>query len=490
MANGRRPRRVGFQQNTALDALERALGIAQGIGSTISQNRAQKAKAELDRQKAQLDRQKFALEQQKFQAKQVKEMRDSRSNYANSFIERIDGEIGNTRNKEKLISLKNQLEKNLGYFINRTNPEVQDLYNATLNKIENFNTLGDLYSGFGTSVNNLIENLNKEIEDYRINQNVMSDAERKQHLDKIMPYQKEFYAILNELNSDNHKDAYNTDKELKAKVNLLDGQIGFAITEFMSENNMITDAELDNYTLAYLTKDPKYLQVSDDILTTNIQEQMKAQSTIFNKLTTQIPEKEKEIDEIVFGENVIPLRPTSDNFDENFKTIYAEYLSKGKNNFLNQFIDNSVDLSEEEAKRQYKNQYFKKYEAVEDLKAQRNAANNKYRDVNPEGVGLDENLSITQGPLPAELVSEIDGIVKDKFKNTMFKNIKFNDMRDLYNNIVNMYENAGESEKKQIRIQFNRIVNTINQELGNNERLNKTKRNTINKIYPNIKPLK
>ena len=63
-------------------------------------------------------------------------------------------------------------------------------------------------------------------------------------------------------------------------------------------------------------------------------------------------------------------------------------------------------------------------------------------------------------------------------------------MRDLYNNIVNMYENAGESEKKQIRIQFNRIVNTINQELGNNERLNKTKRNTINKIYPNIKPLK
>ena len=53
-----------------------------------------------------------------------------------------------------------------------------------------------------------------------------------------------------------------------------------------------------------------------------------------------------------------------------------------------------------------------------------------------------------------------------------------------------MYENAGESEKKQIRIQFNRIVNTINQELGNNERLNKTKRNTINKIYPNIKPLK
>ena len=48
MANGRRPRRVGFQQNTALDALERALGIAQGIGSTISQNRAQKAKAELE----------------------------------------------------------------------------------------------------------------------------------------------------------------------------------------------------------------------------------------------------------------------------------------------------------------------------------------------------------------------------------------------------------------------------------------------------------
>jgi len=39
MANGRRPRRVGFQQNTALDTLERVLGLGQGIAQTVQANR-------------------------------------------------------------------------------------------------------------------------------------------------------------------------------------------------------------------------------------------------------------------------------------------------------------------------------------------------------------------------------------------------------------------------------------------------------------------
>ena len=39
MANGRRPRRVGFQQNTALDTLERVLGLGQNIAQTVQANR-------------------------------------------------------------------------------------------------------------------------------------------------------------------------------------------------------------------------------------------------------------------------------------------------------------------------------------------------------------------------------------------------------------------------------------------------------------------
>ena len=39
MANGRRPRRVGFEQNTALDTLERVLGLGQNIAQTVQANR-------------------------------------------------------------------------------------------------------------------------------------------------------------------------------------------------------------------------------------------------------------------------------------------------------------------------------------------------------------------------------------------------------------------------------------------------------------------
>ena len=48
MANGRRPRRVGFQQNTALDTLERVLGLGQNIAQTVQANRQKRDAYHID----------------------------------------------------------------------------------------------------------------------------------------------------------------------------------------------------------------------------------------------------------------------------------------------------------------------------------------------------------------------------------------------------------------------------------------------------------
>ena len=120
MANG--PRRVGLQQNTALETLERVLGIGQGIAQNVQANRDRRARAEFERQRLAQQQQELDLEEKKFNAEQVQNQRNARDTYVTKYIENIVGTAQKPKYENKLLS-----EEDFAYFqqeLEKINPMV------------------------------------------------------------------------------------------------------------------------------------------------------------------------------------------------------------------------------------------------------------------------------------------------------------------------------------------------------------------------------
>ena len=134
MANGRRPRRVGLQQNTALDTLERILGLGQGIAQTVQANRKERSNALQIRMTSILDsgQNKEPLHRRTLDNSIIDELK---SNFVEAMGSSINGADLETResynaivkdfDRQKQINDKYNLERN--YFVNAEDTFIKDV---------------------------------------------------------------------------------------------------------------------------------------------------------------------------------------------------------------------------------------------------------------------------------------------------------------------------------------------------------------------------
>ena len=486
MANG--PRRVGLQQNTALETLERVLGIGQGIAQNVQANRDRRARAEFERQRLAQQQQRLDLEERKFNAEQVQNQRNARAEYLQKSMQRIMGNTSNPKYSQGILSdkdlnfYKTQLEQ-FEPLVMASDINTIDMYNFFKNDLSREQESKEEYSQLSVETQNLNADLLKNLDEYQQKQDAIGTEGSEEAYNELNDIFLKF-AKLRQNVYFNHENKIKLDTPFSNRLKSIQTSLGYAMSEIIGNDQRTSPEQYEAMTQTLITGNPIF---TENFILGN---QQNLKNKIFNlnkqanNTVNEIDKIKNSINESAIGKLLID--PSSPNFEKQLKKEFEEGLSD-----LLLELDIDEDQSFENVKQQYKDAYQETFRPVKDAEANLKRINAEYKSVNPQGTGIPgiaEDKDIKTGPLPIEIVDDINNnIVKKVFeKNPLFKNLEFNNILEAKAIINNMVKSAPtKAEKNNIIFQYHRVFSEIDSKLQQDKRLQKANRAGIGQLYNN-----
>lgn len=485
MANG--PRRVGLQQNTALETLERVLGIGQGIAQNVQANRDRRARAEFERQRLAQQQQELDLEEKKFNAEQVQNQRNARDTYVTKYIENIVGTAQKPKYENKLLSeedfayFQQELEK-IKPMVNQSSIEIIDTYNYHAKNLDRQKTYQGAYTTITNGINTLEENIFKTLDDFDDKQSALGQIGIQKTSDELQEFLKEYSNIKRTLDL-NYQNIFSKDKVKENQLASIQRALITATNSLLSEDQRISPNKLNAINIALLTDDPGPINKIEEEEANTLKNLKDVMTDQFLNLNQNLAKEEARISGDIFKTNATNypfssvLTPNDKDFSQKVLTLYSEgFMPQG-----------AEDATEKNAEQKYRKVYFDEYAKIEDLKSARKKINQNYENI--ANVPLDKELSDEgmKGPLPVEIIDDINKkIVQKEIKNSIFKDSGSNNISELYAVAKSALKNAKtDQEKNTIIAQYNRLHRKINNSLNQDNRLIKANKASIESLTNN-----
>ena len=497
MANGdywNRGRREGLQRNTSMDAIDRIIGTLSNVSSLVQSEKEAKRRAGIQEREMALAEEKFEFDKKESLAKQAQQQRNTRAKYLQNSMKRIMGTTDNPKYRrgnlsdEELKFYENQLEQ-FKPMVMDLDIDTMDTYSFFANDLKMARQSKEEYGQLSTQLEEVQSDLLKALDKQEGQQDAIGTAGSDDAYNELNDILTK-WANINQRVYFEHEGKISVDKPFSNRLKSVQTSLGYAMSEIIGNDKRTTPEQYEAMTQTLMTGNPVFVENFTKAETQGIKDKM------FQK-SSEIANKKKDISEIKSdiidaykdpndATKSILIDPSSPNFEEQLKKEYQD----GASSLLGKLGITDMDQSFDNIKQQYKDAYANVYEPLKDAEAELKKLDNEYRDVNPAGTGLVDELNkkdMKTGPLPIEIVDDINNnIVKKVFKkNPLLKDLDINNMIEAQAVVKNMLAGNSPAEQKNIMAQYNRAFREIDAGLKKDKRLQEANRAGIDLLYNN-----
>ena len=491
MANGdywNRGRREGLQRNTSMDAIDRIIGTLSNVSSLVQSEKEAKRRAGIQERNMALAEEKFEFDKKESLAKQVQQQRKTRATYLQNSMKRIMGDTGNPKYRkgnlsdEELKFYENQLEQ-FKPMVMDSDIDTMDAYSFYANDLKMARQSKEEYGQLSTQLEEVQNDLLKALDKQEEQQDAIGTAGSDDAYNELNDILTK-WANINQRVYFEHEDKIGVDKPFSNRLKSVQTSLGYAMSEIIGNDKRTTPEQYEAMTQTLMTGNPVFVENFTKAQQTDLDNKMFNLNRQANEAYNDIEKAKNDIDNKYKD---ILIDPSSPNFEEQIK---EEYENKARSSILGQLDINPLELSFDSVKQQYRDAYQELHRPVKDAEAKFRGINAEYKSVNPKGTGvpgLVENKDMKTGPLPIEIVDDINNnIVKKVFKkNPLLKDLDINNMIEAQAVVKNMLSGKSPAEQKNIMAQYNRAFREIDAGLKKDKRLQEANRAGIDLLYNN-----